>query len=79
MCDAGYDACFMAEPFDPAIRRVQDFTREELDGDGPIEPGIARAVDLSHSSGTERCEDLERAEADAGSESQGRWPAKRKC
>jgi hypothetical protein len=58
---------------------VQEFAREELDGDGPIEPGIARAVDLSHASGTERCEDLKSAEADAGGESQGRWPADTKC
>ena len=56
------DASLVAEPFDPAAWRVHELAREQLDGDGPIESRIARTVDLAHSPGTERCQDLERAE-----------------
>ena len=68
MGDAGDGARFVAEPFDPAARRVHELAREQLDGDGPIEPRIARTVDFAHSPGTERCQDLERAEAGARGE-----------
>ena len=63
MRDAGDGARFVPEPFDAAVWRVHDLAREELDGDGPIESRIARTVDFAHSSGAERCQDLERAEA----------------
>ena len=68
MRDAGDGASFVAEPFDPAARRVDELAREQLDGDGPIEPRIARAVDFTHSPGAEQCQDLERAKAGAGVE-----------
>ena len=68
MRDAGDDASFVAESFDPAAWRVHQFAREQLDGDGPIESRIARTVDFTHSAGAERCQDLERAEAGAGGE-----------
>ena len=68
MRDAGDGARFVAEPFDPAAGRVHELAREQLDGDGPIEPRIARTVDFAHSPGTERCQDLERAEAGARGE-----------
>ena len=68
MSDAGDGAGFVAEPLDPAARRVHELAREQLDGDGPIEPRIARTVDFTHAPGTERCQDLERAEAGARGE-----------
>ena len=68
MGDARDRACFVAEPFDPAARRVHELAREQLDGDGPIESRIARTIDFTHSPGTERCQDLERAEAGARGE-----------
>jgi hypothetical protein len=43
-------------------RQRQRTVRPQLDGDGPIESRVARAVDLTHSTGAERCEDFERAE-----------------
>ena len=68
MRDAGDGASFVAEPFDAAAWRVHELAREQLDGDGPIESRIARTVDFAHSPGTERCQDLERAEAGARGE-----------
>ena len=68
MREAGDGASFVAEPFDTAVRRVHELVREQLDGDRPIEPRIARTVDFAHSPGTDQCQDLERAEAGAGGE-----------
>ena len=42
--------------------------RENLDGDGPVEPRVARLVDLAHAAGAEGGHDLVRAEARAGDE-----------
>ena len=74
MRDAGDGASFVAEPFDPAAWRVHELAREQLDGDGPIESRVARTVDFTHSPGTERCQDLEWAEAGAGRETHDSQP-----
>ena len=43
-----------------------------LDGDDAIEPGVARAIHLSHATSAEGGDDLVRAEAGTGSESHTR-------
>ena len=73
MRDARDGASFVAEPFDPATWRGHQLAREELDGDGPLESRIASPVDFPHSPGTERCQDLERAETGARGEPHWNW------
>jgi hypothetical protein len=73
MRDARDGASFLSEAFDPVARRGHQLAREQLEGDGPVESRIASPVDLTHSPGTERCQDLEWAEAGAGSEPHRNW------
>jgi hypothetical protein len=68
MSRAGDRARLEAKALDPVPRRVQQLAREELDGDRPVEPSIARSIDFTHAAGTEWCQDLERTEAGAGRE-----------
>ena len=68
MRDACDDASLVAEPFDPGTWRGQEFTRQNLEGDSPLEPRIAGAVDFAHPPGAEWCQDFERAETSAGRE-----------
>jgi hypothetical protein len=42
--------------------------REHFDGDEAIEAGVLGAVDVAHTSGAERSENLVRAKASAGSQ-----------
>ena len=42
------------------------FVREDLDGDGAIEPAVLRAIDLAHAAGAEGRDDFVGAEAGAG-------------
>ena len=44
------------EPLARLGRRGQP-ARQHLDGDGPVEPGVERLVDLAHSSGADQAED----------------------
>jgi hypothetical protein len=44
---------------------------ENLDGDGAIEPGIARPIHFAHSTGTDGGEDFIRTEANAGFQAHG--------
>ena len=41
---------------------------EDLDGDGPAEPRVARAVDLAHAAGSQAVDDFVGADARSGSE-----------
>ncbi len=50
----------------PGHRFVRQVGREDLDGDRPIEPGVAGAIHLSHAPGAERCEDFVRPQTGAG-------------
>ena len=47
-----------------------DRGREDFDGDGAIEPRVARFVHLAHAAGAERREDFVGAKARAGSQRQ---------
>ena len=44
---------------------------KNLDGDGAIEAGIDRAIDLAHAAGADRRDDFVRAEFGAGGERHG--------
>ena len=48
-----------------------EFLSQGLDGHLPVEPRVARPIDLSHAAGTERREDLIVADAGAGGERHG--------
>jgi hypothetical protein len=53
-------SCFAFEPL--LVRGIRRELREDLDGDGALEPCISRTVDLSHSPHTEQGENLIRAQ-----------------
>ena len=51
-----------------AVGVVGEAVGEDLDRDVAVEPRVARPVDLAHSAGAERRQDLVGAEAGSGSE-----------
>src|SRR5262249_49905310 len=62
-----------------AVRKVR---REDLDRDRPLEPRVARLVDLAHASGADRGQDLVGTEASSRSERHGLrrfYPANREA
>jgi hypothetical protein len=77
MGDAGDDARFVAEAFDPAAWRVHELAREQLDGDGPIESRVASPIDFTHASGAQRGQDFEWAKSGSRNEPHGR--RRQKC
>ena len=66
---------FAAEPRQ-SIRIAGQERRQDFQRDVAIELGVARAIDLAHTPGAERGEDLIRAESSAGRQRQG-WHAGR--
>ena len=54
-----------------AVRVGADLGREDLDGDGAVEAGVAGLVDLAHAAGADGGEDLVRAEAGTRREGHG--------
>ena len=52
----------------PPLRIGDEDVRQDLDRDVAIELRIAGAIDLAHSAGAERAEDLVRTEARAGAQ-----------
>ena len=71
MIQRGERLRFACEPRE-AVGIVGEGVREDLEGHVAIEPRIARAVHFAHPAGTQRGEDLVRAEASTWSHGQGR-------
>ena len=67
MIECGERSGFTLEAREP-VRIGAEGLREDLDGDGPVEPGIARPIDLAHAAGANWCGDLVRAERRANGE-----------
>ncbi len=65
--------CFTSEPGD-ALGVAGELRRKDLDRDIPIQPGVARAIDLAHATLAEGADDLVRAELLAGREGHRRAP-----
>jgi hypothetical protein len=63
----GNRACLVLEAL-PRFRISRERDGEHLDGDGAIEPGVVRAVDLAHTARTKRGYDFVRTEARARGE-----------
>ena len=63
MVERGGRLRFLLEP--PASDRVGHLRCQELDGDGPVEPRIARAIDLAHPACPEERQDFVGAEPGA--------------
>jgi hypothetical protein len=64
MGQLGDRPCLAVEPL-AELRIGGELLRQDFDGDGPIEPRVARAIDLAHAPGADRRENLVRAEAGA--------------
>ncbi len=56
-----------------AIGVAGDVLRQDLDGDGAIEAGVAGAVDLAHAPGADQAEDFVWTQARASSQRHGRF------
>jgi hypothetical protein len=65
MIEGGGRACLAVEPLQELRVRAG---AQDLDGDGPAEPGVTGAIDLAHASRTEAVDDLVGADAGPGSE-----------
>ena len=72
MVERGERLRFAREPRQP-IRIAGERIGQDLQRDVAIELRVARAIDLAHAPGADDGEDLVRAEACAGSESQVSW------
>jgi len=55
------------EPFEPA-GLARDLRRQHFQRDVPAKPSVARTVDLAHSTGTQRGDDLVRTQSGPGSQ-----------
>ena len=65
-------ARFLLEPADP-LRIRREHRRKDLDGDVPAEPGITRAIHVTHPAGAQRGRDLIGAEPGARCQGHRRW------
>ena len=71
LIERGEDFGFSTKPRE-AIRISRHGLRQNLDRDLTLQLRVGRAVDLSHSAGTERASDLERADSLPDCETQSR-------
>src|SRR5262249_32900849 len=70
MVEARDDARFAFEAL-PHFFAQRQVAGKDFDRDGPVEAGVARAVDLAHASGTEEVEDFVSSEPGSGGEAHG--------
>jgi hypothetical protein len=63
-------ARFAIEPL-AQLRVGGELRRQHLDRDDPIEPGVARAIDLTHAARPKRRDNLIRPESNAGRHGHG--------
>src|SRR5439155_14102412 len=69
MRERRHRACFALEAL-ARLWPVAERRRHDLDGDGPIEPRVPRAIDLPHPACPERADDLVRSQFRTGSKHQ---------